>query len=75
MNAEKSYVRFRSENNAFVRAAAESAASFLVGVVVCRGLVFGTLAPFGASYVAAVPRKKLFWGLKRKNCILCATTM
>ncbi len=61
MNAEKTTVRFRTENNALVRSVMLCAVHFLLGALVCRGMIFGTLAPFGGSYVAAVPRKKLFW--------------
>lgn len=39
----------------------EKSLHFLLGVVVCRGIVFETLAPFGGSYVAAVGKRNLFW--------------
>lgn len=39
----------------------EKGAHFLLGVVVCRGVIFENFAPFGGSYVAAVNRKNLFW--------------
>ena len=61
MNTEK--LRHNSENAAFVRLAIENAVYFLLGTIVCRGMVFGELAPFGASYTAAVSRKKLFWAV------------
>ncbi len=51
------------EGAAVLRNAAENAVYFLLGLLVCRGMVFGELAPFGASYTAAVSRKKLFWAL------------
>lgn len=33
---------------------------FLCGIVISRGAVLGTLAPFGASFAAAAPKKYLF---------------
>ena len=39
----------------------ENVVYFLLGIIICRGRIFGTLAPFGASYIAAVPRGKLFF--------------
>ncbi|MDP4119545.1 MAG: SpoIIE family protein phosphatase [Bacillota bacterium] len=32
---------------------------FASGIIVARGAIFGSLAPFGASYIAAVPPKKV----------------
>lgn len=34
---------------------------FLCGIIISRGALMGELAPFGASYTAAVPRKQLLW--------------
>ncbi|MEE3333306.1 MAG: SpoIIE family protein phosphatase [Ruminococcus sp.] len=51
----------QKENSRLLRAIVESAVYFLLGVLVCRGMIFSTLAPFGCSYVAAVPRKRLFF--------------
>lgn len=59
MNAAK--VAQRVENFGLLRTVLESTGHFLLGVLVCRGTVFGDLAPFGGSYVAAVPKKQLFW--------------
>ncbi len=33
---------------------------FLFGIIISRGTIMGELAPFGASYAAAVPKKYLF---------------
>lgn len=50
-----------NENSRILRSALESAAYFLAGVIVSRGVIFSTLAPFGCSFVAASPRKRLFF--------------
>ena len=60
MNAER-VISKRERDYGILSAVAESALHLLLGIVVCRGLIFGSLAPFGASYVSAVPRKHLFW--------------
>ena len=63
MKLENSARRYRSETAALAREIAESGAYLLVGIIVCRGMIFSALAPFGASYVAAVPRKRLIWAV------------
>lgn len=60
MNAERTISKRENDLGVF-RAAADSALHLLLGIIVCRGMIFGSLAPFGASYVSAVPRKQLFW--------------
>jgi len=61
MNAERTITK-RENDMGMLRSVADSALHFMLGIVVCRGMIFGSLAPFGASYVSAVPRKQLFWG-------------
>ncbi len=61
MKAERIVFRKASDDEQAVRLFIENAVYMLLGIVVCRGRIFGDLAPFGASYVAAVPRKKLFF--------------
>lgn len=36
---------------------------FLCGFIITRGALMGELAPFGASYTAAVPKKQLVWAM------------
>lgn len=45
------------------RTAVLNVAYFLCGILISRGAVLGELAPFGASYSAAVPKKFLFSAL------------
>lgn len=49
--------------NDFVRNGAVNFIYLLCGILVSRGTLLGTLAPFGASYAAAVPKKYLFSSL------------
>ncbi len=45
--------------NTYIKSGAASVVYLLCGVLVSRGAVLGELAPFGASYAAAVPKKYL----------------
>ena len=63
MIAERTLKRYRKSNAAALREIVEAVIHFLLGIIVCRGVIFNNLAPFGASYVAAVPRKKLIWSV------------
>ena len=63
MIAQRTLKRYRKENAAAVRGVIEAVVHFLLGIIVCRGVIFTNLAPFGASYVAAVPRNKLAWSV------------
>ena len=63
MIAERTLKRYRKENSASIREIIEAVVYFLLGIIVCRGVIFINLAPFGASYVAAVPRKRLIWSV------------
>lgn len=63
MIAQRTLRRYKKENAAAIRDIIEAAVHFLLGIIVCRGVIFISLAPFGASYVAAVPRKRLIWAL------------
>lgn len=60
MNVEKTISKYEKDIS-LIRTAGEKLLHILLGVIVCRGLIFSTLAPFGASYVSAVPKKQLFW--------------
>lgn len=61
MEFERTALRKKSEDERAVWAFLENAVYILLGIVICRGRIFGSLAPFGTSYVAAVPRKSLFF--------------
>ena len=62
MNTERAVKTAKSyDNQNLLRSILEKGIYFLLGVVVCRGIVFETFAPFGGSYVASVKRKNLFW--------------
>ena len=50
----------RQKQFEFTKNALWYAAYFLCGIVISRGAVLGTLAPFGASFAAAAPKKYLF---------------
>ena len=63
MIAERTIKRYQKSNAAALREVIEAVVHFLLGILVCRGVIFNNLAPFGASYVAAVPRKKLIWSV------------
>lgn len=64
MESTKALRRKTSDNrNDFVRNGAVNLAYLLCGILVSRGTLLGTLAPFGASYAAAVPKKYLFTSL------------
>lgn len=47
----------------FARSGVTNAIYFLCGIIISRGTIMGELAPFGASYAAAVPKKYLFSSL------------
>jgi len=51
--------RSRSVRNDYIKSGAANIVYMLCGVLVSRGAVLGELAPFGASYAAAVPKKYL----------------
>lgn len=51
--------RISGNRNDFVRNGAVNFIYLLCGILVSRGTLLGTLAPFGASYAAAVPKKNL----------------
>ncbi len=61
MNTIRTARQYKSENARLARDIVEAGVHFLLGILVCRGMIFSSLAPFGGSYVAAVPRKKLIW--------------
>ncbi|WP_293970788.1 serine/threonine-protein phosphatase [uncultured Ruminococcus sp.] len=64
MESTKALERKTSDNrNVFVRNGAVNFIYLLCGILVSRGTLLGTLAPFGASYAAAVPKKYLFSSL------------
>lgn len=64
MESTKALRRKTSDNrNDFVRNGAVNFIYLLCGLLVSRGTLLGTLAPFGASYAAAVPKKYLFSSL------------
>ena len=64
MESTKALKRKTSDNrDDFVRNGAVNFIYLLCGLLVSRGTLLGTLAPFGASYAAAVPKKYLFSSL------------
>lgn len=64
MESTKALKRKTSDNrNDFLRNGAVNFIYLLCGLLVSRGTLLGTLAPFGASYAAAVPKKYLFSSL------------
>lgn len=64
MESTKALKRKTSDNrNDLVRNGAVNFIYLLCGILVSRGTLLGTLAPFGASYAAAVPKKYLFSSL------------
>lgn len=64
MESTKALRRKTSDNrNDFVRNGVVNFIYLLCGILVSRGSLLGTLAPFGASYAAAVPKKYLFSSL------------
>ena len=64
MESTKALKRKTSDKrNDFVRNGAVNFIYLLCGLLVSRGTLLGTLAPFGASYAAAVPKKYLFSSL------------
>lgn len=64
MESTKALKRKTSDNrNDFARNGAVNFIYLLCGLLVSRGTLLGTLAPFGASYAAAVPKKYLFSSL------------
>lgn len=60
MEVERTVVKAKNEDERALWGIVESVVYFLLGIVICRGKIFGALAPFGASYIASVPRKKIF---------------
>ncbi len=52
-------VKRKSSQQAIIKTIGMSVAYFVCGVMISRGAVLGTLAPFGASYCSAVPKKFL----------------
>ena len=67
MRTEKAIKNYDHSNDALVKVIIEKAVNFLLGILVCRGVIFTELAPFGGSFVAAVSRKNLFWTLFGKD--------
>lgn len=64
MESTKALRRKTTDNrNDFVRNGVVNFIYLLCGILVSRGTLLGTLAPFGASYAAAVPKKYLFSSL------------
>ena len=64
MESTKALRRKTTDNrNDFVRNGVINFIYLLCGILVSRGTLLGTLAPFGASYAAAVPKKYLFSSL------------
>lgn len=64
MESTKALRKKTSDNrNDFVRNGVVNFIYLLCGILVSRGTLLGTLAPFGASYAAAVPKKYLFSSL------------
>lgn len=61
MKTQSAVGHYNHSNDSLVKSVLQKALYFLLGILVCRGMIFSTLAPFGGSYVAAVPRKNLFW--------------
>lgn len=59
MESVKSVRRQRAAQGNLLRSGAQSFLYFACGVLVSRGAVLGNLAPFGASYAAAVPKNRL----------------
>ena len=59
MEHVRSARRPRTIQGSFVRTAVFNGLYFAGGVLISRGAVLGTLAPFGASYMAAVPKERL----------------
>lgn len=55
--------RQTSQQNEFVKNSATNIIYLLCGVIISRGALLGTLAPFGASFAAAVPKKYLMSSL------------
>jgi hypothetical protein len=57
MEHVRSARRPRTVQGNFIRTAVFNGLYFVGGVLISRGAVLGTLAPFGASYLAAVPKE------------------
>ncbi len=55
--------RQASQQNDFAKNVVVNIVYLLCGVMISRGAVLGTLAPFGASFLAAAPKKYLFSSL------------
>ena len=60
MNNQK-VATYENENSHLLRSVVESGLYLLFGVIICRGVIFSALAPFGCSYVASAPRRRLFF--------------
>ncbi|MBR1481853.1 MAG: SpoIIE family protein phosphatase [Ruminococcus sp.] len=63
MESAKTVRRRRAAQGNLFRTAVRQAAYFVGGVLSARGAVLGSLAPFGASYAAAVPKEGLLASL------------
>lgn len=61
MKAETTIRPYNHSQDKLVKVVLERFIHFILGILVCRGTIFGGLAPFGGSYVAAVSRKQLFF--------------
>ena len=59
MESAKTLRRHRAAQGNFLRYGVRQALYFSCGVLTSRGAVLGTLAPFGASFTAAVPKEGL----------------
>ena len=63
MEAKKSLARRNTVSDEIAKSAISNIVYFICGILVSKGAVLGTLAPFGASYAAAVPKKNLLSAL------------
>jgi stage II sporulation protein E len=61
MKAERTIKAYSNTEDNLLRKVVTRVVHFILGILVCRGEIFGTLAPFGGSYVSAVGDKQLFW--------------
>lgn len=61
--AKGNYRRKTKEEYTAVKSIIMHGIYFLCGVIISRGALMGELAPFGASYTAAVPKKQLLWAM------------
>ncbi|MBQ6387201.1 MAG: SpoIIE family protein phosphatase [Ruminococcus sp.] len=63
MESAKTVRRRRAAQESWIKSGVRQAVYFGCGLLASRGAVLGTLAPFGASYAAAVPREGLLASL------------